>query len=494
MNLTLHHFLKEFRYLRLRWLAFLALLAFELAVNLEWLLPMRAGVPQAAWLAYLPVVVLLAGLSLLLSCPEDRPGSDRSFISTRPLSQRDYWFARMMMWLLLIVLPLVLQNGFYLALSGRPFAEVLRGMGGRFAFAAGFSAWLLPVFVLWQRRELWKMLLILALTLFIASKLLDVVAVERLPFVPSYDQTWAGLVAGWSLFAVWSALLAWRHLRQGWTFRLRLIMTALAAVVSLYTARFWVWMTPDSSGQNEALVRELAPKLKVDIDLGDAHFDGFESVFGVRAPETQTGRTGVHVDMILASSEIEQNGRRFSHATDDPGRKRFLSSFHSHQSQALRGDTHLRGLFPRGTLFVSTARFPAWSLNGRSLDLAAFSKPYPSAHEALSVSSRYSMEWYERDLALDLPVVAGASGESDGVRWQILDVKAGDAQHVGALTISLKMETRADWDAENGHAMLLHAPDQRLVWLDRDSLSMLGERSDHTGWTRRVMDIQWTCR
>jgi hypothetical protein len=77
------------------------------------------------------------------------------------------------------------------------------------------------------------------------------------------------------------------------------------------------------------------------------------------------------------------------------------------------------------------------------------------------------------------------------VRWQILEVKPADALHLGALTISLKMETRGDWDAENGYAMLLHAPDQRLVWLDRASFSNLSERSSHTGWTRCVMDIKW---
>ena len=85
MSFTLHHFRKELRYLWWRWLAFLALLGFALAVNLEWLLPIRAGKPSPQWLEYLPVVVLLAGLSLLLSCPEDKPGSDRSFMSTRPL-------------------------------------------------------------------------------------------------------------------------------------------------------------------------------------------------------------------------------------------------------------------------------------------------------------------------------------------------------------------------------------------------------------------------
>ena len=491
MNLVLHHFGKEFRYLRLRWMAFLALLAFELAVNLEWLLPMRAGVPQAAWLAYLPAVVMLAGLSLLLSCPEDRPGSDRCFISTRPLSARDYWIARVMTWLLLIVLPVVLQNGLYLALSGRPLADVLRGMAERFSFAAGFSAWLLPMFALWQRRELWKTLLILALTLFLASKLLDVIAAENLPFSPSYDQTWPGLVAGWSLFAFLIAVLAWRHLRRAWTFRLRLLMSVLAAVVSLYTARFWVWMTPGIRAQNEALVRELAPKLKVDLDLGDARFDSFEHGFSIEGIEADTGHAGVHVDMILANSEIEQNGRRFTRATDDPERQRFRSSYFKPQKQVYRGDANLRDLFPRGTLFVSSLRFPLWSRDGDTQNLATFAEPYPSAEEPLSIQSHFSMDWYQRDVALDLPVVAGAQGECHDERWRILSVKPAGASQPGALTICLHIETRSHWDAENGFATLLHSPDHRMVWLDAPQSTFLGERSSHTGWHHQQVETTW---
>ena len=131
MNLILHHFRKEFAYLRLRWFGFLALLGFDLAVNLEWLFPLRAGVQPPAWLVYLPWVLMLVGVSLLGSCPEDKPGSDRSFISTRPLPTRAYWLTRVALWLLLLVLPVVLQNALYLLLSGRPVMEMLAGTWAR---------------------------------------------------------------------------------------------------------------------------------------------------------------------------------------------------------------------------------------------------------------------------------------------------------------------------------------------------------------------------
>lgn len=131
MNLILHHFKKEFRYLRPRWFAFLGLLGLDLAVNLEWLFPLRAGVEPPTWLGYLPWALMLAGATLLGSCPEDKPGSDRSFISTRPLPLRAYWLARVLCWLALLLLPVMLQNGLYLMLSGRPLSEVILGIGWR---------------------------------------------------------------------------------------------------------------------------------------------------------------------------------------------------------------------------------------------------------------------------------------------------------------------------------------------------------------------------
>lgn len=493
MNLSLHHFRKEFRYLRLRWFAFLALLGFDLAVNLEWLLPMRAGVPQAAWLGYLPAVVLLAGLSLLLSCPEDRPGSDRSFISTRPLSQRDYWFARVMTWLLLIVLPVVLQNGLYLAISSRPAADVLRGMWERFCFAAGFSAWLLPALVLWSRRELWKALLTVAVALVVASKTLDVVAVTW-RFYPSIYQKWPGLAAGWAVFGALSAWIAWRHLKSDWRFRRRLLATGAVAVLGLLTARLWVLLQPEVAAQNEALVKQLAPQLHVDIPLTTARFDGFEREIGRRlygTPAAETGKQDIHVDMRLLSSHTEQAGRQPGNDTPSSILDLPRFSFDSPESQVYRGDVHLRDFFPRGTLFFSSSQFPLWSREGRSANLASFAEPYPEVDKPLRITSQFHLDWYQRDRAIDLPVVAGGHGECDDVRWKILGITPASGPQPGALTISLHVEARAHWNAENGFAIVLHSPQRQMVWLDPVKQTPLGARASHTGWLRSQVELTW---
>lgn len=493
--MILHHFRKEFRYLRARWFAFLALLGFDLAVNLEWLLPMRAGVAAPGWLGYLPVVVLLGGLSLLLSCPEDRPGTDRSFISTRPLSAGAYWTARVLIWLLLIVLPVVLQNGLYLAISGRPMADVLRGMGERFCFAAGFSLWLLPALVLWSRRELWKALLMVALGLVVASKTLDIIA-ALWRFYPSAYQRWSGLAAGWAVFGVLSAWIAWKHLQHGWHFHRRLWATVGVAIFGLLTARFWVLVSPEVAAQNEALVRQLEPQLQMDIPLSTTYFDGFEREIGRQLsgyPRLNTGKQGVHVATRVVRTHVEQAGRQpgtdvRSSIVDLP---RF--SWDAPQAQAHRGDEHLRGFFPEGTLFFSSSQFPMWSRDWMFTTLASFSAPYPDVDKPLRVTSEFRLDWYERDLAIDLPVVVGSQGECEDVRWKILGVTPAKGPQPGSLTISLHVEARTHWNAENGLATVLHSPQQQMVWLEAvQQQRYLGARASHTGWLRSQVDLTWS--
>lgn len=493
MNFVRHHFRKEFLYLRLRWFAFLALLGFELAVNLEWLLPMRAGVPPAAWLAYLPVLVMLVGLSLLLSCPEDRPGSDRSFISTRPMPLRAYWLARLMLWLLLIVLPVVLQNGLYLALSGRSLADVLRGMGERLCFAAGFSAWLLPMLALWQRKEVWKMLLSLALTLFVASKLLDVATADSGTI--SFYQTWPALALGWAVFALLSCALVWRHLVHGYSFRRRLALISLAGLLGLLAARFGSWGDSSPVSQDAALVKKLAPNLQTAFDLAEARFEGAEQSFGplLRGKlQAITGMKDVHVVLRPISSVFTQAGssRHVESAENHPYRP---SAYFTPQEEVYRGNQVLSGFFPKSTLFMPADEYmPKWTLNDQPLTpLAAFAKPHPRFDEPLSIETNFMVDWFQRDLAMEMPFVSGARGECNEVRWKILRVSPAEGPKPGALTLFLHQESRAHWDAENGQAILLHLPAQRLLRLEPAQQTIVSQRGDHTGWRHTLLEVTW---
>lgn len=493
MNLALHHFCKEFRYLRLRWFGFLALLAFDMLVNLEWLLQMRAGVASPGWLTYLPIVVLLAGLSLLLSCPEDRPGSDRSFISTRPMPLQAYWVARTMVWLLLIVLPAVLQNGLYLVLSERPLADILRGMGERFALGAGYTAWLLPMLALWQWKEFPKMLLILVPTVLFASKLLDSATLKPMPI--SYYQTGPMLLVGWALFAGLSGAVVWGHLVYGFSFRRRLALTGVAALICLSAARFGSRGDSLPVEQDKALVQKLSPQLNVEFDLAEAVFESSIGSFGpmfrgkVQAP---LGMKDVHVRLHPLSTVFAQAGS--TRRVDSASIPYTHTHFDSRQSEVHCGNLGLGSFFPRGTLLMSLNEgMPKWTRNDQPLtSLAAFSEPYPSFDEPLDFETEFLVDWYQRDLALEIPVVVGAEARCDEVRWKILRVSPAEGPKPGAMTLFLHQESRSHWDAENGHAILLHLPGQRLVRLEPVMQKIVSQRGDDTGWKHALWELTWS--
>ncbi len=88
-------------------------------------------------------------------------------------------------------------------------------------------------------------------------------------------------------------------------------------------------------------------------------------------------------------------------------------------------------------------------------------------------------------------MVAGRRGESEEARWEVLSVTHAGGPQPGALTVTLRVETRAHWNEENGSAMLLHSPQRRMVWLDPGKQTVLGTRATHTGWQRRQIKLTW---
>ena len=121
MNLILHQFRKDFRYLRWRWVAYLAVLAVDLAYQMEWIFPMKLEDSDSDF--YLAgCVVWLMGIWVGLSVsPEDE--GDSSFVSTRPLPKLQFWLARLTLWFGLIAVPMALEAVVFLALQGRPSGE-----------------------------------------------------------------------------------------------------------------------------------------------------------------------------------------------------------------------------------------------------------------------------------------------------------------------------------------------------------------------------------
>jgi hypothetical protein len=78
------------------------------------------------------------------------------------------------------------------------------------------------------------------------------------------------------------------------------------------------------------------------------------------------------------------------------------------------------------------------------------------------------------------------------VRWKILRVSPAEGPKPGALTLFLHQESLAHWDAENGQAILLHLPAQRLVRLEPTKQTIVSQRGDHTGWRHSLLEVTWS--
>lgn len=494
MNLALHHFCKEFRYLRLRWFAFLVLLALDLAVNLEWLFPLRADSPPRFWLYHMPFVVMLAGISLLSGCPEDRPGNDRSFIGTRPLALRSYWLARAGVWLGLMVLPLVLQNVIYLALSHRPWSDVWRGACERGWMVMWLTGCLLPLSALLRRGEGWWMTVSVAVVVTALSRALDVVAAKWFNTSFSHSETTAGIVAGLACFGLGTAWLAWRQQRQSIAPRRKLVWLCGLACAALLVAGWWPFQDPNNAPQDERLVQKIAPGLKVSFDLARFQFEGFDSDYSkwINAyTDIDTGHRDIHATLREKNSVVTQNGKRFGTDASTFGYP-VRSTINSRPSEVTRGDAVLRDLFPAGTLFMNTGMMGQWR-NDEESNLTTFTEPFPDPEQPLRIETDYAVDWFRRDRAIDLPLTAGGHGECDSDAWSILRVQehtGRDGTQQGSVSVDIRWDHREHWDCRDSSVPILYSPERRLVWL-MPLISERGLRGELTGWSRGAMRLTW---
>ncbi len=501
MSLILHHFQKEFRYLRLRWFGFLALLVLDLAVSLEWLFPLKAGFVAPSWLGWIPQVLLLAGLSLLISCPEDSPGSDRSFISTRPLSWKHYWLAKGMLWLVLLVVPAVLQSTLYLLFSGSSWQDVLRGTFERGFMVVALSAWLLPASALWRRGERWWVIISVAGIVFLFAWIMNAIVMKHPVAEWLWPLSWRDLATGWLLFSVLTALLAWWHLRAPLTLRRRFILTAVFGCLSLAGARHAPWGGAGAGPADPAWVRKNAPQVKVHLDLDGTNFGGFEREGGRHFSATsdiKTGQPGVHAALRQLGSKVTQEGKTFgSHV---PVTYETLISAQTLDMHLHCADMVLRDFFPPGTLFVigGERNFMWQIMSDDDVGLTTFEAPFPDPAKPLQIKSDYALDWFQREVAINLPLVEGSGGRCDSHSWRVTRVfrpaegnhKPGDAA-LGSLSVSLHVESRNHWDARPATLVLLHSPQRRMVWLQPLEQVVTASRGGHTGVVRHTVDLQW---
>lgn len=500
MNLVLHHFRKEFRYLWMRWFAFLGLLALDLAINLEWLLPVSAGTVAPRWLVHVPTLLMLAGFSLMGSSPEDKPGSDRSFISTRPLPLRSYWTARIALWVLLLVVPVVLQNVLYLLLSHRPAAEIMRGTWWKALSTLGLTAWVLPMTALWRRGEFWIALGCLAAGQLIADRVIEAAAMKWMFTSVTYRPNQLGMAVAELAFAAGTLWMAWRHQTGNpGTFWRRVGVMLSIGLLCLVLGRFWPW-NDENRPQNQARVMEMAPGLKAEIDLGVLEFTSFAEDWQRQLflpVRTRTRDARVSVQVRPQSVETVQ-GVRVSRSQPDFGLRSRTFNLQLLSQTLMAADGVLRDLFPAGTLFTTSGYQSQWGVRALSYPcVGKFEEPFPDPARPLRITTDFEVDWYEREIALDLPLQVGAQGESEGNALRILQVQQNKnengAPSLGSVSVELHVGTRfAQMGLLNGTTFLLYSPQRHLVWLDPSSRNFQPARGAEAGWSRHGERLGWS--
>jgi hypothetical protein len=162
MNLTLHQFRKDVRQFRLLLLVWGLLLISSMAANLGWVGGVANGIEQGGnnagtiWVgAQTFVVWLLFFLVPATVVLADSPGRREGFLRTRPLPGRDLFQAKALFIVLLVMVPAVLQEVVYLALSGLPLGHIVRGAGERLLFGLPFVVCTAAYSSLWPGYARW---------------------------------------------------------------------------------------------------------------------------------------------------------------------------------------------------------------------------------------------------------------------------------------------------------------------------------------------------
>lgn len=500
MNLTWHHFKKEARCIQGRWCFWLGLLGLDLAMQLEWLQPMQIAEENRDLSWWLHAAVLATALLLaLVGCAEDRPSNEAAFIATRPLPRRSYFLARGLLVGLLFMLPLVLQEGAYLALSGRPVGAVIMGLGVSAAVAGAWLLWAVPGAALWK--AWWQALLGLLLPL-VGLWLCDWVVVEGLSHqrwvseVASFSKG-AWVAVAWCGLGLWGLLALW-HQRAGLALGRRL--GVLLALAPLLYAGLVAWDLAVAPWLREDRARVAALEQAMEMHLPreklrpllKATYQGRPATlfYGQLRPQNLPPQVEVQsrlkgVTATLAGQPVP------AHVTQDDEVRLVSESpifFPGPVLHALPAGTVLQ---PPTSLSYRFGGDPLEHELGRVENAVTDGRAGP-----LVLSSQFETTWYEWTTLADLPLEVGARAVDAEVELTLTDLlpdTAGWAQakrgaEPGAMTLQCRIhQSRVDV----GLQLVLYSPERRLAWAlgghsGVDEYRPHSRRATHTGWQRSL--------
>ncbi len=497
MNLMLHHLRKEIRFLLHLWLPWVVLLGVGVAVDVEWIAPLQAAGVKQSWNTLLPMLISLTAVALACSsAPEDAPSQEDRFIATRPLPQSSYWLARGLVALLMLWLPLVLQEVLSLAIAKRPVAEIVNGAMERGLMVGALLGMLIPFYAFWKRRQFMLAAGLVVGCYVVSGKVMSFVMLKWWSVIPPYySHRGTELWGNWLMALLLMGLLA-LHLRQQWSLRTRLIMTAALPFLAQI---LWVTLPVQRSidvPEDQARVDRESREVKVDLPmlnmtLSDRGSDKglFYHQQGRASFEKKAGN--LKMDLLPQKIRLRQDGRELK-------TKLFptQSRYEFFEGHVLPSAEFLPG-FPANTILIPASS----SIYTKQVAMGRIEIAGMDANREVEEEVEFDLAWAEIEKVVDLPLKVGASAELADARWTVLAVQPHTDNQGrplrGALSLQVKVERSTqiqgkmptDWFYRGRYMTVLHAPERKVAWVDSHARRV--STRELSSWKREVQTLTW---
>ena len=477
MRHTMHQFGKEFRFLRVRWCVFLAVLLLDLGVQMEWVLPMRPLTYRMGevWVSYdilMRVLLWMVAWWFVLSVPpEESARGGRSYALTRPLSRASYWGARLLVWVVLVMVPLMLESAGYLLLNGRPWGDVALGMAERAWAVGSMTLWVLPLPLLlrgWERYAVIVMVMFSMDSWNMVRKILELLQLNCYP--PQISLEFGRMVqAAWLVGLLMPLLVLW-HQRRPLGTMVRMGAVMLLTLLYQGVAASTLFEEGYEKPRDPALIRKLTAGREVVMPESDRQFEQEKDKRGgkyvsLRAYARLEGMPEEYVPTWRDNSmTMMQGGKVLPPAA--PGREVLRQPFYAvgYQCQFLPMAGAMPELKMPGLLTVDVGG----KRQNMSLNL-----PQPEQlDKPVSASLDLSADWMRVHELGRMPLKAGAKFLTPEFGVELLEVRANDngrgERSDGCVTVVYRLSARCfEW--ENTllplwpHAFIV-SPKKRYLW------------------------------
>ncbi len=481
MRHTMHQFGKEFRFLRVRWCVFLGVLLLDLAVQMEWMLPMRpmeggasAGVMVSYEIVMRGMLWMVAWWFMLSVPPEEGASGSRSYALTRPLSRVSYWAARLMVWVLLVMVPLMLESAVYLWLNGRPWSDVGLGMVERAWAVGSMTLWLLPLPIMLRGWERYAVIVLVVLSA--DSPLTQVTRKVFKMLHLVYDSYHGGMEFGRSVQAAWLVgllmpLLVLWHQRRPFGMLARLGAVVVLTMLQQGVASSALFRNAYEKPQDQELIGKLTAGREIVIAERDRHFgQGDEAPGGKYIEFTAHARLDGMPDEFVprwraTNSVMMQNGQVLPAPPESEYNVMRLPFYAvGYQCQFYPMASALPGEKPPGLLSVD--------VDAKAQNMQFRLSQPPQLEVPVTAHMELTAEWMRVNKLGEIPLKAGAKFKAPDFEIELLEVKPntdgrGDSEP-GCVAVVYRMSARSfEW--KNAlmplfpHVFLL-SPKNRYLW------------------------------